>query len=195
MSIPCVWTRRQDSPRAGRPTRLLLPLLLVALCLLMISCGGDSGKTSYVAMGEAVTLGSVSHTVLGAEWSTGIGSGAAARVPQDQFLTIRIALANTADTEAEIAQMQLIAADGTEYEELADGSGLLDWLGLVRTLPAKDSRQGSVLFDAPRGVYNLKLTEQTVDGSDADVAFVEIPLRLDNNAIPTGADPTANPIR
>jgi hypothetical protein len=201
MSIPCLSIRRPVSRTTGPLARLHLPFpvlgpfLVLGLCLLITSCSSDSGETSYVAMGEAVTLGSVSHTVLSAEWSTGLGNGAASRVPQDQFLTIRMVLANTGDTEAEIASMQLVAADGTEYEELADGSGLLDWLGLVRTLPSKESRQGSVLFDAPRGVYSLKLTEQTVDGSDADVAYVEIPLRLDDNAIPTSADPTANPIR
>jgi len=195
MFVPRLSVRSLCSGFLRSPAITGFTSLVLALGLLLTACSSDSGKTSYAAMGETVTLGSVSHTVLGADWSPGLGIGAEARVPQNQFLAIRIALANTADATSDIASMQLIATDGTEFEELADGSGLLDWLGLVRTLPAKESRQGSVLFDAPRGVYKLKLTEPSLDESDADVAFIEIPLRLDDNAIPSGADPTANPIR
>jgi hypothetical protein len=136
-----------------------------------------------------MVLGGVEHTVLTAEWRGALGEGASSRLPDNQFLVLRIALTNETDNPAEIASMRLVADDGTEYEELADGSGLFDWLGLVRTLSSKESRQGDVLFDAPRAVYKLKLAEQSADGEEINVAMVEIPVRVDET-LPAEVDPT-----
>lgn len=196
MVIRSVWKQN----RAIRPrfcwNRSALFMLLVSIgCLFFAGCATQGGKVTYAKMGETVPLGAVSHTVLGAEWRPGLGEGATARVPTYQFLILRLVTANGVDSPSEIASVQLVAPNGTEYDELADGSGLPEWLGLARTLSANESRQGNVLFDAPRGVYKLKLTEPTIDGDQADVAMVEIPIRLEDDSVPGSADPTANPIR
>lgn len=162
---------------------------LVTAAFLLAACGEPSAPVKYARMGEALVLGNVEHTVLVADWRGSLGEGASARLPNEQFLVLRIALSNQTEAPADIASMRLIAPDGTEYEELADGSGLAEWLGLVRTLSAKQGRQGDVLFDAPRGVYKLKLTEHSADGDEANVAMVEIPVRLDE-VLPAEMDPT-----
>ncbi len=161
----------------------------VVLAFMLTACGEKAAPVKYARMGEAIVLGDVEHAVLVADWRGSIGEGPSARVPENQFLVLRIALSNEADRPAEMASLRLIADDGTEYEELADGSGLADWLGLVRTLSAKESRNGDVLFDAPRGVYKLKLAEHSADGDEINVAMVEIPVRVDQ-VLPAEIDPT-----
>lgn len=164
-------------------------LSVVVLAMLFTACGEKSAPVKYGRMGEAMVLGGVEHTVLMAEWRGSIGEGASSRLPNNQFLVLRIALTNETDSPAEIASMRLVAEDGSEYEELADGSGLVDWLGLVRTLSSKENRQGDVLFDAPRSVYKLKLSEHSIDGEEINVAMVEIPVRVDQ-MLPSDLDPT-----
>lgn len=168
-------------------------LVVVGGCLVLAGCG-TKATTVNAKMGETVTLGGVEHTVLGAEWKAAIGQGAEARMPAQQFLVLRLATANKQGDGAEIASMRLVAANGAEYEELADGSGVPEWFGLVRMLNPGESRQGTVLFDAPRAVYSLKLTEHAIDGDDANAALVEIPIRMEDSAIPTSADPTGSAI-
>lgn len=168
-------------------------ILVMSCCLLLSGCGSKA-NTVTAKMGEAVTLGGVEHTVLGAEWKASLGQGAEARMPTQQFLVLRLAASNKGGDGAEIASMRLLAADGTEYEELANGSGLPDWFGLVRQINPGESRQGTVLFDAPLAVYTLKLTEHSIDGDEANAALVDIPIRLEDSAIPTSADPTGSAI-
>ncbi|MCW5963820.1 MAG: DUF4352 domain-containing protein [Bryobacterales bacterium] len=178
---------------ARRISSPVVTIVLVSGCLLLAGCGTKS-TTVNAKMGETVTLGNVEHAVLSAEWKAALGQGAETRMPSQQFLVLRMATTNKQGDGAEIASMRLVAANGTEYEELADGSGLPDWFGLVRMLNPGESRQGTVLFDAPRAVYTLKLTEPAIDGDDANVALVEIPIRIEDSAIPTSADPTGSAI-
>ena len=187
--------QNQNRGREGQSRQQLRFLgTLVALmgAILLNACGGaGSGKTTHATMGQTIKLGGVEHTVLVAEWKAALGQGAEARMPSRQFLVLRLSLVNKESTPMEVASMRLLAADGTEYEELADGSGVTDWLGLVRQLTSGESRLGSVLFDAPRGVYTLKLTEDSLDVDEANIALVEIPIRLEETVIPTLADPTS----
>lgn len=188
---PGLWNqnRRRNAGIAGFVSTPFV--LALAAGLLLAGCGGSGASTVNAKLGEAIALGGIEHTILGAEWRTSIGQGTESRVPSQQFLVLKLAVANKDSATAEIASLRLVAANGQEYEELADGSGLPDWLGLVRSLSPRESRQGTVLFDAPRAVYTLKLTEHTIDGDDANVALVEIPIRMEDSAIPGAADPTA----
>src|SRR3546814_11599321 len=77
-----------------------------------------------------------------------------------------------------MAAFKLIAPDGTEYGELANGTNLTDWMGLSRALEPKGSRQGVVLFDAPRAVYNLQVADEFYDGETGSAALIDIPIRL-----------------
>lgn len=185
-------SERQKPLRAGQfPNRLGVAVVAIAGLFLLASGCGTKATIVNARMGDAVLLGGVEHTVLAAEWKPGLGQGAEARVPVRQFLVLRLAVNNKSSDGAELASMRLVAADGSEHEELADGSAVPEWLGLVRRLNPGESRQGSVLFDAPKAVYQLKLIEHTMDGDEANVALVEIPIRSEETAIPTGVDPTA----
>lgn len=167
-----------------------LAILAVAAILLSVACGEAPVPTTTSSMGAAIKLGNVEHTVLGAGWRTTLGEGTAEITPTHQFLVVKLALSNLSDSPAAIASINLISNDGTEYDEVADAAtSWPDWLGLVRTLSAKENRQGDLVFDAPRGAYKLKLTERSADGDDVRAVLVEIPVRLDEG-LPTDVDPT-----
>lgn len=191
-----MWTPRpwnQKSPFSRWMLALFSPVAVLAvMALLWLSGCGQSGTAPVNAkMGETITLGGIEHTILGAEWRTALGQGAEARVPAQQFLVIKMAVSNGENPSTEIASLRLVAANGEEFGELADGSGLPDWLGLARLLSPRESRQGTVLFDAPRAVYTLKLVEHTIDEDNANVALVEIPIRMEDSTMPGTPDPTA----
>jgi hypothetical protein len=183
------WRQKATLSRWIGGYRGLAMWMLAIAALGYVGCG-TKPTTVNVKMGDTVPLGAVEHTVLGAEWRATLGEGASVRVPTRQFLVLRLAVTNKGADGQEVASLRLLAPDGTEFEELADGSSTPEWFGLVRRLNPGESRQGNVLFDAPKAVYQLKLTQHTMDGEEANVALVEIPIRTDETAIPTGSDPT-----
>jgi len=84
---------------------------------------------------------------------------ATARFPQERFYLIRISVSNAGNTDASIPALALIADSGKVYNELTDGSGVRDWLGLVRNVKAGDQVTGAILFDAPATHYRLRLSQ------------------------------------
>jgi hypothetical protein len=68
--------------------------------------------------------------------------------------------------------MTLIDDSGKNWPELADGTGVSDWLGVVRKVGAGQTESGHVIFDAPTQHYRLRLTDPN---EDADVG-IDIPL-------------------
>ncbi len=86
--------------------------------------------------------------------------------------------------------MTLIDDSGKTYDELADGSGVPHWLGVVRKVPSNQIEQGTVVFDAPASHYKLKLTDET----DAEDIFVDLPLSFAHEQMQneTGSNPDAS---
>ncbi len=85
---------------------------------------------------------------------------ATARFPKDRFYLIQIAVSNSGETDAPIPALALVDDSGRVYHELTDGSGIRDWLGLVRSVKAHDQAKGTIVFDAPATHYRLRLSEQ-----------------------------------
>ena len=97
---------------------------------------------------------------------------------------MRIAVSNPSSSNQHMAAFKLIAADGTEYAELADGKNVQSWLGIARSLDAGENHQGTVLFDAPRAVYELQVADEFYDGETGSAALIHIPIRLPGNEPP-----------
>lgn len=151
------------------------------------SCSGTSGaRVVRGEMGEKVTVEDLSYTVLAADWVEALGDGATARIPTHRFLLLRIAAANEAAAPAEMGSLKLIASNGTEYAEVANGAGVTEWLGIARQVDAKDSKQGVVLFDAPKAVYELQVADAFYDGESGSAALIQIPIR------PSGGEPAVS---
>jgi len=85
---------------------------------------------------------------------------ATARFPQQRFYLVQLSISNAGKTDASIPALALVDDDGKVYHELTDGSGVPDWLGLIRNVKASDRVKGTILFDAPARHYRLRLSEQ-----------------------------------
>jgi hypothetical protein len=171
--------------------RLRLPWAgVIALCMIAVflsSCTGVTGpRISRGEMGEKVTVENISYTVLGADWVEAIGEGVNARIPENRFLLLRVSATNESGSPAQMGAFKLIASNGTEFDEIANGAAVTEWLGMARELDAKDSRQGVVLFDAPKAVYELQVADAFYDGESGSAALIQIPIR------PEGKEPAVS---
>jgi hypothetical protein len=82
-----------------------------------------------------------------------------ARFPQERFYLVQMAISNEGQTDASVPALALVDDNGKVYNEVTDGSGVPDWLGLIRNVKAGDQVKGTILFDAPARHYRLRLTE------------------------------------
>jgi hypothetical protein len=97
---------------------------------------------------------------------------------------VRVSVANAGTDETSIPALSLVDDSGKSYEELTNGSGVNQWLGVVRRVGGKQSEIGSVVFDAPASHYKLKLT----DDSDNSDAYIDLPLSFAQEQPNHGAD-------
>lgn len=136
----------------------------MALALLFVSsCSSppppEESKT-YPA-GEQVTLWPLTYNVVDSRILPRLGDDpATARFPQERFYLVQITVSNSGATDDSIPAFALVDDSGKVYNEVTDGSGVPDWLGLVRSVKAHDQAKGTILFDAPAKHYRLRLSEQ-----------------------------------
>jgi hypothetical protein len=108
-----------------------------------------------------VTLWPLTWNVVDSRIAPRLGDDpASARFPQERFYLVQITVSNEGATDAFIPALALVDDSGKVYNELTDGSGVRDWLGLVRNVKARDQVTGTILFDAPARHYRLRLSEQ-----------------------------------
>lgn len=159
---------------------------LLAMLALTACTGTSAAHVARGEMGQKLKVEDIAYTVLAADWTEALGEGATARIPNHRFLLLRIAATNEGGGPAEMGSFKLIASNGTEYGEVANGAGVSEWLGLARELDAKDAKQGVVLFDAPKAVYELQVADAFYDGDSGSAALIQIPVR------PEGAQPVVS---
>ncbi len=142
--------------------------------LVLTGCSGVPKRESKTwSAGEKVSVGRLTYSVVDTEIVPQLGDDpATARNAQNRFYLIKVSVSNASNAELQIPAMTLIDDSGQMYNELADGTNVPQWLGVVRKVGAAQTDQGNVVFDAPAKHYRLKLTDET---DEADVA-VDIPL-------------------
>ncbi len=153
-----------------------------AVLLLLLAAGGCTQENRTVriyAMGERAEAGPLIYNVLESEWRARLGEGAQVRIPQHRFLLLRLSITNSGANTVSAPRVALVARSGAEYDELTDSEGVDDWLGLLRRLKPAETAVGRVLFDAPRGDYQLRVSDDAFDPADARLAMIQIPLRME----------------
>ena len=172
-------------------------LVAIAFAASLLSCSPTESEAPphTYQMGERVSLGHIIYTVFERQWHAQFGAGAAARVPQNRFYLLRIAVQNNGPSEAIIPILELTDDSSASFQESSDGDGVQDWLGAIRQVGPGETKQGYVLFDVPQKRYKLKLTDE----EGKRTAWVDIPLTFDSDApdVTTPLDPGRldNPIK
>jgi Domain of unknown function (DUF4352) len=129
-------------------------------------------------MGDRVQVGPLVYHVTEADWKTELGEFPAVRMPERKFLLIHLTVTNSGGETFTIPQGELQNSRSESFQELTDGTGVPEWLGLLRSVKPAATEQGVMVFDVPANAYRLRLT----DGGDpehARVSYVEIPLTFE----------------
>ncbi len=160
--------------------------LIIATLILAACSGTPERKTVTYSVGDKASVDKLVYNVVDTQIFPHLGDDAAPRNPQNRFYVVDLAVSNSGNSEAPIPAMSLVDDSGKTYEELADGTGVPHWLGVVRKVQANQTEQGSIVFDAPAGHYKLKLTDET----DPDDVFVDIPLNFAHEQMQNQMDGT-----
>jgi len=158
-------------------------LLLVPLALLLAGCQREAEQKLSYAMGERVTNGPLTYVVVESAWSMQLGDVLQARVPQNRFLVLTISVTNGGGAPVSLPLLSLEDGNGKQYKELSDGTGVSNWIGILRTIDPGQTQQGKLLFDVPLTSFQLRLPNDGEPGYEK-YANVEIPLRIDSDQMP-----------
>jgi hypothetical protein len=145
--------------------------------LIISSCNPPppSEESKVYPAGAQVSIGPLTWNVVDSRILPRLGKDSAtARFPQERFYLLQITVSNAGDTDASVPALALVDDSGKVYNELTDGSGVQDWLGLVRNVKAHDQAKGAILFDAPASHYRLRLTERYASPEIS----IDLPLNL-----------------
>jgi hypothetical protein len=161
-------------------------------CVFLSGCSSTRSSTKLYQMGERAELGTVVYTLLEAQWKQQLGEGLGARIPRQRFLLLRLSVTNGGSRDVAIPMMSLIAPGGEVHNELTDGEGVTDWLGILRHLEPVETLRGWVVFDVPRGNYTLRVSDDAFDPEAVKTALIEVPIRFE---APTDFLPESKPVR
>jgi hypothetical protein len=147
-------------------------LLLAGLVLVGCSKEPKHDAKLYSA-GEKAEVGTLSYSVVDSQILPQLGDDPAnARMPQNRFIVVQVSVLNAGKDEVSIPGMTLIDDGGQAYNELADGTGVHQWLGVLRKVAATQTETGMIVFDAPAKHYRLRLTDEFAP----DEVSVDMPL-------------------
>jgi hypothetical protein len=148
--------------------------------LLLAGCSRvPARKTSIYQTGDRAPVDKLNYSIVDTQILTRLGEDSSVRTPRDRFYVIEFSVFNSGTQDAAIPALTLVDDAGNTYNELADGSGVARWLGVVRHVAANQTETGTVVFDAPASHYKLKLTDDT----DSDDVFVDLPLSFAHEQI------------
>ena len=156
--------------------------IVAAFCALSgAGCSSTTHKAEAATgyrMGDQVILPPLTYSVVQSTWKTQLGEFPMQRVPERNFLLIRVSVTNSGGSDVAAPIFAIENSAGDKFTELQDGAGVDNWLGLVRTLKPAETSEGWILFDAPTNSYRLRIADVS-DVNRERAAYVEIPLRLD----------------
>jgi hypothetical protein len=106
-----------------------------ALPLLILSgCQKTQETRIDFSMGERVPVGQMTYSVVESTWKTQLGESFKVRTPEQRFLLINVSATNGTGKDVSIPLLTLEGANGQTYREIADGQGVDNWFGLLRTI-------------------------------------------------------------
>ena len=157
-----------------QPVSLLKGAALLAV--FFAGCSQPSFPVRTYNLGEKVTLGHIIYTVYETQWLTQTGVAPDVRLPQNRFFLVRVNANNTGASDLIVPGISVVDDKGNTYQELQNGDGIPQWIGILRSVHPAESATGNVVFDCPPGHYKLKVTDENGER----MAWVDIPLSFTN---------------
>ena len=160
----------------------------VLFVLILGGCKRTGPARTDFSMGERVPVGQMTYSVVESAWRAQLGEGFKIRTPEQRFLLLRVSVTNGTGKDISIPLLTLEGSTGQTYREIADGEGVDNWFGLLRTISPGETQQGNVLFDVPLTSYKLRVPDINASGYEG-YATVQIPLRMDPEVIQPAINP------
>jgi hypothetical protein len=171
------------------------PTIVIFLILGLSGCSSSKKNAAVIfSAGDKATVGSLIYNLIDAEKTQQLGDNpATARTAQERFYILKVSVSNSGSEEAPIPSMTLIDDSGQTYTELADGTGVQNWLGVARKVGPAQTETGYVIFDAPPKHFRMRIN----DSFDEKEISIDIPQSFvhDSNraGIPTPASAAPSP--
>jgi hypothetical protein len=151
----------------------LICIVFVSATLAGCSSASSNSRPVIYAAGDKATVGHLVYSITDTEMTQQLGDDAAtARTAQNRFFLVKVSVLNSGAEDQPIPAMTLVDDAGQDYTELADGTNVAQWLGVVRKVGPAQTEQGVVVFDAPAKHYRLRLSDPT---DDREIA-IDVPL-------------------
>lgn len=168
-------------------------LIFTLFCGTLLCLGGcnsasvpeNHDQPKVVPAGDKATIGHLSYNVVDSQIMNELGDPATPRVPHDRFMVVQIAVTNTSNVDNPIPAIEMIGDNGKTYSEQTDGTGVTNWMGIIRHVGAGQTVRGNVLFDAPAAHYQLQFSDESAENQ----VLADLPLnytheRMDDVTIP-----------
>ncbi len=166
--------------------------LLISVALAGLSgCTNNSAtpktdEVHVVAAGEKATTGHLTYNVVDSQVFQQLGDEANPRVPHDRFLLVQLTVTNSSNVDNPIPAVELVADSGKTYDEQTDGTGITNWLGIIRHVGPGQTERGEIAFDAPAAHYKLKFSDESMGNEIlADLPLSYAHEKVDDALIPT----------
>jgi hypothetical protein len=152
----------------------LICISMLSLAAAGCSTASSSKKESNIyGAGEKATVGPLTYSITDTEMTQTLGDDpATARNAQERYYLVKVTVSNSGSSDQPIPAMTLVDDQGHSIAELADGTNVPNWLGVVRKVGPTQTEQGFVVFDAPTKHYRLRLN----DPFDEKEIAIDMPL-------------------
>ncbi len=157
------------------PARGLTIALVTVGILLQPGCSKPQVAREYRA-GDPVTTGPLTFNVVQSTWKSQLDAFPVARVPDHNFLLIHVVVTNGGGSDASIPLLKLENSKGESFSESENGSGVDNWLGLLRRVSPAQSSDGWLLFDVPTNAYRLRVSDGDIEHEQ--FAYIDVPLSM-----------------
>jgi hypothetical protein len=180
--------------------RALISTFFCFAALGLTGCSNEPGSETksaqvrVVPAGEKAVVGHLTYSIVDSQILTRLGDDPNPRVPHDRFILVQIAVSSSNNTDSPIPSIELVSDSGQTYTELADGTGVPSWLGMVRHVGPNQTERGTVAFDAPPTHYKLRLSDESLSTevlADLPLSFTHV--KIDDSSIPTTEIPDVKP--
>src|SRR3954454_21774512 len=110
-------------------------LLLIPFVVALAGCSTAPARATKVYQtGEKAEHNKLTYSIVDAQIFTRLGEEQNARIPQNRFYIVQLSVSNSGNQTSPIGAMSLVDDSGKVYPELADGTNVPRWLGVVRNV-------------------------------------------------------------
>jgi hypothetical protein len=143
---------------------------LVACSLLVLFSGCSRKPEIRIAqMGEKAEIGPFIYQAIETRWPMTLQG----RTAKERFFVVRVSATNSGSNEITIPGFEVVDDAGNSSPEVVDGTGVDNWIGVSRRLPAAQTDQGNIVFDVAPKHYRLRIADE-----NDNFMYIDIPLNL-----------------